>query len=99
MKELLQKIGEIMGIYTKKGDRLRGNKIECNARKMSRKKKSQKTGTHKTQTITLYDNVECEIQKELSHYSKKITKDKRRILSLIFSFLFNGFDNTVQDLK
>ena len=46
MKELLQKIGEIMGIYTKKGDRLRGNKIECNARKMSRKKKSQKTGTH-----------------------------------------------------
>lgn len=74
MKELLQKIGEIMGIYTKKGDRLRGNKIECNARKMSRKKKSQKTGTHKTQTITLYDNVECEIQKELSHYSKKNNK-------------------------
>lgn len=26
MKELLQKIGEIMGIYTKKGDRLRGTK-------------------------------------------------------------------------
>lgn len=55
-----------MGIYVKKGDRLRGNKIECNARKMSRKKK-----THKTQSIVLYDNAECEIQKELTHYSKK----------------------------
>jgi hypothetical protein len=29
-----------MGIYVKKGDRLRGNKIECNARKMIRKKKN-----------------------------------------------------------
>ena len=60
-----------MGIYVKKGDRLRGNKIECNARKMSRKKKTHKTSTHKTQSIILYANTECEIQKELSHYSKK----------------------------
>ena len=69
-KARLLKIGDIMGVYTKKGDQLRGNKIECNARKMSRKKKAHKTGTHKTQTITLYDNAECEIKKELSHYSK-----------------------------
>ena len=42
MKELLQKIGEIMGIYTKKGDRLRGNKIECNARKNEYEEKISK---------------------------------------------------------
>ena len=31
-----------MGIYVKKGDILRGNKIECNARKLSRIKKTKK---------------------------------------------------------
>lgn len=60
-----------MGILVKKGDRLRGNKIECNARKLSRIKKTKKSNRHKIQCITLYDNAECEIQKELSHYSKK----------------------------
>ena len=30
-----------MGIYVKKGDILRGNKIECNARKLSRIKKKK----------------------------------------------------------
>lgn len=59
-----------MGIYTKKGDKLRGNKIECNARKISRKKKTNKTGRHKTQSITLIDNVEYEIKKELKHYKR-----------------------------
>ena len=70
MKDLLKKMSDNMGIYIKKGDKLRGNKIECNARKMSRKKKTHKTGTHKTQSIILYDNAECEIKKELSHYRK-----------------------------
>ena len=59
-----------MAIYIKKGDRLRANKVECNARKISRKKKANKTGRHKTQSITLIDNVECEIVKELKHYKK-----------------------------
>lgn len=60
-----------MGIYTKKGDRLRGRTIECNARKITKPKKTHKTGRHKTQTLVLHDNVECEIKKELSHYGKK----------------------------
>lgn len=59
-----------MTIYTKKGSKLRANKVECNARKISRKKKTSKTGRHKTQSITLTDNVECEIIKELKHYKK-----------------------------
>lgn len=71
MRELLQRTGETMGIYTKKGDRLRGNKIECNARKLSRIKKTKNTGRHKTQTVTLYDNAECEIQKESKHQGVK----------------------------
>lgn len=59
-----------MGIHIKKGEKLRANKLECNARKISRKRKTNKTGRHKTQTITLIDNVECEITKELKHYRK-----------------------------
>ena len=39
-----------MGIYTKKGDRLRGRTIECNARKITKPKKTHKTGRYKTQT-------------------------------------------------
>lgn len=46
-------MGENMGVYTKKGDKLMGNKVECNARKVGRKKKAHKTGRHKTQSITL----------------------------------------------
>lgn len=59
-----------MAIHIKKGEKLRANKIECNARKISRKKRANKTGRHKTQTITLIDNAECEIIKELKHYRK-----------------------------
>lgn len=59
-----------MGVHVKKGEKLRANKVECNARKISRKRKTNKTGRHKTQTITLIDNVECEITKELKHYRK-----------------------------
>ncbi|MEE0935016.1 MAG: hypothetical protein U0L42_05025 [Methanobrevibacter sp.] len=59
-----------MGIFIRKGDKIRANKVECNARKITRKKKMHKTGRHKTQSITLIDNVECEIVKELKHYKK-----------------------------
>ena len=59
-----------MAIHTKKGEKLRANKVECNARKISRKKKTNKTGRRKTQSITLIDDVECEIIKELKHYKK-----------------------------
>ena len=59
-----------MGIYTKKGDKLRANKVECYARKITRAKKTTKSGRHKTQSLTLIDNVECEIRKELKHYKK-----------------------------
>lgn len=59
-----------MVIHTKKGDKLRANKVECNARKISRKKKTNKSGRHKIQSITLTDNVECETIKELKHYKK-----------------------------
>lgn len=55
----------------KKGDKLRANKIECNARKITRKKKINKSGRHKSQSIILVDNAECEIKKELKHYKKE----------------------------
>ncbi len=61
---------DFMGIHIKKGNKLRANKVECNARKITRKKKTHKTGRHKTQSVTLIDNVECEIIKELKHYKK-----------------------------
>lgn len=59
-----------MAIHTKKGEKLRANKVECNARKITRKKKTNKSGRHKTQSIALIDNVECEIIKELKLYKK-----------------------------
>lgn len=59
-----------MTIHTKKGEKLRANKVECNARKITQKKKTNKSGRHKSQSVTLIDNVECEIIKELKHYKK-----------------------------
>lgn len=60
-----------MGTYVKKGDKLRANKIEYNARKITRKKKINKYAIHKSQSIILVDNAECEIKKELKHYKKE----------------------------
>ena len=60
----------LYGRIYKKGDILRGKKIECNARKISRPKKINKSGRHKTQSIVLVDNVECEIIRELDHYGE-----------------------------
>lgn len=59
-----------MGTYVKKGDKLRANKIEYNARKITRKK-INKYAIHKSQSIILVDNAECEIKKELKHYKKE----------------------------
>lgn len=59
-----------MGIYTKKGDTIRGDKIISEARKISSASTINKTNRHKAQRIILKDNAKCVIQKEL-HFIKK----------------------------
>ena len=94
-----------MGIYVKKGDILRGNKIECNARKLSRiKKKKQKSRTdiksklsHYTimQNVRYKKNYSITVKNNNQMFLEYKIKNKRRILSLIFSFFFNSFNNTI----
>lgn len=58
-----------MATYVKKGDRIKGEKIKCEARKVSRPKLVNKSGRHKTQQIDLKNNAECIIEKETKHQS------------------------------
>ena len=59
-----------MATYIKKGDRIKGDKIKCEARKISRPHPVNKSGRHKTQQIDLKDNAECIIEKETKHNTK-----------------------------
>lgn len=64
-----------MGIYIKKGDKLKGEKIICNARKISGPETLPKTNCHKCQQIVLRNNAECIIEKETKHKTKEKKKD------------------------
>ena len=54
----------------KKGDTIKGEKIKCEARKISAPRPVNKSGRHKTQQIDLRNNAECIIEKE--------TKEKKK---------------------
>ncbi len=53
-----------------KGDRIKGEKIRCEARKIKLLKPSPKTSRHKTQRAILKNNAECEIEIETKHKTK-----------------------------
>ena len=59
-----------MATYLKKGDKIKGEKIRCEARKIKSVKPSPKTARHKTQRVILKNNAECEIEKETKHNTK-----------------------------
>lgn len=56
-----------MAIHLTKGDKIKGEKIYCEARKVNILKPSPKTNRHKTQRVMLRNNAECVIEKETSH--------------------------------
>ena len=60
-----------MATYLKKGDRLKGEKIYCESRKVNPLKPSPKTGRHKIQRLMLRNNAECVIEKETKHKTKE----------------------------
>lgn len=62
--------GDFMGTYVKKGDRIKGDRIQCEARKISDPIPIPKSGRHKSQQIILRNNAECEIKKESKHFKK-----------------------------
>lgn len=59
-----------MTTYFKKGDKIKGEKIKCEARKISAPRPVNKSGRHKTQQIDLKNNAECIIEKETKHNTK-----------------------------
>lgn len=59
-----------MTILLNKGDRIKGDKIRCEARKIKVLKPSPKTARHKTQRVLLKNNAECEIEIETKHHTK-----------------------------
>lgn len=60
-----------MGTHVKKGDKIKGDRIQCEARKISNPIPIPKSGRHKTQQIILKNNAEFEIKKESKHLVKK----------------------------
>ena len=56
-----------MGTYVKKGDKIKGERIQCKARKISNPVPIPKSGRHKTQQIVIRNNAECVIKKESKH--------------------------------
>lgn len=56
-----------MAVHVKKGDKIKGDRIQCEARKISNPISIPKSGRHKTQQIILRNNAECEIKKESKH--------------------------------
>ena len=58
-----------MATYVKKGDRIKGDRIQCKARKISDPIPIPKSGRHKAQQIILRNNAECEIKKESKHFN------------------------------
>lgn len=63
-----------MATHLKKGDKIKGEKIICNARKVSGPDILPKTNHHKTQQVVLKNNAECVVEKETKHNTKKIVK-------------------------
>lgn len=61
-------MGDIRGLILEKKINYMGIKLNVMLEKWV-KKKTTKTDHHKTQSIILYDNTECEIKK-LKYYSK-----------------------------
>lgn len=59
-----------MTTHLKKGDKLKGEKIRCEARKINSLKPGPKTSRHKTQRVILRNNAECEIEIETKHHTK-----------------------------
>lgn len=59
-----------MAVHVKKGDKLKGERIQCEARKISNPIPIPNSGRHKTQQIILRNNVECEIKKESKHMAE-----------------------------
>ena len=62
--------GDYMSTNLNKGDKLKGEKIRCEARKIKLLKPSPKTSRHKTQRAILKNNAECEIEIETKHKTK-----------------------------
>lgn len=58
-----------MATYVKKGDKIKGERIPCEARKISNPIPIPKSGRHKTQQIILKNNAEWEIKKESKHHN------------------------------
>ena len=56
-----------MATQLNKGDKIKGEKIYCESRKVNFLKTRQKTGRHKTQRLMLRNNTECIIEKETKH--------------------------------
>ncbi|MDR0911499.1 MAG: hypothetical protein LBM96_02730 [Methanobrevibacter sp.] len=54
-----------MGIYTKVGDTIKGDKILVEARKIAKVEVINKTGRHKAQKTVLKDNAICIIDKKM----------------------------------
>ena len=67
-------IDDDMATYLKKGDTIKGDKIKCEARKISNPRPVHKSSRHKTQQINLKDNAECIIEKETKHNTKNEKK-------------------------
>ena len=49
------------------GDKIKGERIHCEARKISNPIPIPKSGRHKTQQIIIRNNAECVIKKESKH--------------------------------
>lgn len=64
-----------MTTYLKKGDMIKGDRIKCEARKISNPRPVHKSGRHITQQINLKDNAECIIEKETKHHTKNEKKN------------------------
>lgn len=60
-----------MAVHVKKGDKIKGDRIQCEARKISNPIPIPKSGRHKAQQIILRNNAECEIKKESKHFVEK----------------------------
>jgi acyl-coenzyme A synthetase/AMP-(fatty) acid ligase len=56
-----------MSVNLKKGDKIKGEKIRGEARKIKVLKQAPKTSRHKIQRVLLRNNAECEIEIETKH--------------------------------
>ena len=56
-----------MSTNLKKGDKIKGEKIRGEARKIKVLKQAPKTSRHKIQKVILRNNAECEIEIETKH--------------------------------